>query len=85
MTPAAAWRRNGFERHWLFANNVMSNVALGKLIWVLIFGGSLMAVLGLTIQKTDAALGWPMAVIGGLIAVVGAVLVVVRSRRKDGP
>jgi hypothetical protein len=65
--------------------NMMSNTNLGKLIWVLIYGGALSAVLGLTIQKTDAALGWPMAVVGGLIAVVGAVLVVVRSRRKDAP
>jgi hypothetical protein len=65
--------------------NIMSNTSLGRLIWVLIYGGALCAVLGLTIQKTDAALGWPMAVIGGLIAVVGAVLVVVRSRRKDAP
>jgi hypothetical protein len=63
----------------------MSNVALGKLIWVLIYGGLLSAVLGLVMQKTDAALGWPIAIAGAVIAAIGAVLVVVRSGRKDAP
>jgi hypothetical protein len=63
----------------------MSNVALGKLIWVLIYGGLLSAVLGLVMQKTDAALGWPIAIAGAAIAAIGAVLVVVRSGRKDTP
>jgi hypothetical protein len=63
----------------------MNNVALGKLIWVLIYGGLLSAVLGLVMQKTDAALGWPIAIAGAVIAAIGAVLVVVRSGRKDTP
>lgn len=63
----------------------MNNTVLAKLIWVLIYGGLLCAVLGLTIQKTDAALGWPMVIAGAVVAGLGAVLVVIRSRRKDAP
>jgi hypothetical protein len=83
MTHAEAWRSSGSERRWLFAKKTMSNTALGKLIWVLIFGGLLLAVLGLVIQKTDATLGWPMVAAGAVLALVGAVLVVVRARRGD--
>ncbi len=61
----------------------MNNVALGKLIWVLIYGGLLSLVLGLVMQKTDGALGWPIAIAGALVAAVGAVLVIIRARRKE--
>jgi len=63
----------------------MSNAALQKLIWVLIYGGLLGVVLGLSIQKTDDPLGWSIVVGGGLMAAVGAVLLFVRSRRQDAP
>ena len=63
----------------------ISNAALQKLIWVLIYGGLLGAVLGLSIQKADDPLGWSIVVGGGLMAAVGAVLLFVRSRRKDAP
>ena len=63
----------------------MNNTALAKLIWVLIYGGLLCAVLGMTIQKTDAAVGWSMVIAGAVVAGSGVVLVVVRSRRKDAP
>ena len=61
----------------------MSNTALQKLIWALIYGGLLGVVLGLSIQKADDPLGWSIVVGGGLMAAVGAVLLFVRSRRKD--
>ena len=63
----------------------MSNAALQKLIWVLIYGGLLGVVLGLSIQKADDALGWSIVVGGALSAAVGVVLLFVRSRRKDAP
>ena len=63
----------------------MSNAALQKLIWVLIYGGLLGVVLGLSIQKSDDPLGWSIVVGGALSAAVGAVLLFVRSRRKDAP
>ena len=63
----------------------MRNATLQKLIWVFIFGGLLGVVLGLSIQKADDALGWPIVVAGALLAAVGAVLIFVRARRKDQP
>ena len=63
----------------------MSNAALQKLIWVLIYGGLLSVVLGLSIQKTDDPLGWSIVVGGGVVAAVGVVLVFVRAARKDAP
>ena len=63
----------------------MSNATLQKLIWVLIYGGLLGLVLGLSIQKADDALGWSIVVGGAGVAAVGALLLFVRSRRKDAP
>jgi hypothetical protein len=52
------------------------------LIWVLIYGGLLTLVLGLSMQRSDDALGWSMVTGGALLALVGAVLIFVRSRMK---
>ncbi|MFM7507152.1 MAG: hypothetical protein ACKO3M_11465 [Rubrivivax sp.] len=63
----------------------MSNDALDKLIWVLIYCGLLVLCLGLFVLRTDAGLGWGLVVVGGAVAAVGAALVVVRARRGPGP
>ncbi len=63
----------------------MSNAALQKLIWVLIYGGLLGVVLGLSIQKSNDPLGWSIVVGGAVVAAVGAVLLYVRAARKDAP
>lgn len=55
---------------------------LHKLIWVLIYGGLLTLVLGLATEGSDAALGWSLALGGGLAAAVGVVLIAVRARLK---
>ena len=55
---------------------------LHKLIWVLIYGGLLTRVLGLATGRSDAALGWSLALGGGLAAAVGVVLIAVRARLK---
>jgi len=61
------------------------NVArLQALIWVLIYGGLLILVLGLSVQRLDDAIGWSMVVGGGIVAAVGAALVYVRSRINVG-
>ena len=57
---------------------------LHALIWALIYGGLLTLVLGLSVQRTDGALGWSMVVIGALVAAVGFVLIYLRSRMKSG-
>ncbi len=56
---------------------------LQALIWVLIYGGLLTLVLGLSVQRTDDTLGWSLVVSGGVVAVIGFVLIYVRSRIKQ--
>jgi formate hydrogenlyase subunit 3/multisubunit Na+/H+ antiporter MnhD subunit len=57
---------------------------LHHLIWVLIYGGLLTLVLGLSVGRQDDAIGWSMVVGGGCIALFGVVLIYVRSRLKEG-
>jgi len=59
----------------------MSNATLDKLIWVLIYGGLLTVCLGVFVLRADAGLGWAFVIGGGVVAAVGAALVVVRARR----
>jgi len=58
---------------------------LEALIWVLIYGGLLGLVLGLSIGRTDEALGWSLVVGGAVVAGVGFILIYVRSRIKARP
>jgi hypothetical protein len=50
------------------------------LVWVLIYGGLLLAVLGLAVQRADDLLGWSMVVAGALAAALGVALIWIRSR-----
>ena len=67
------------------SNSNKSIARLQQLIWVLIYGGLLTLVLGLSVQRTDDAIGWPMVVAGGLMTAAGAVLIYVRSKMKTEP
>jgi hypothetical protein len=62
---------------------VISNPALDKIIWILIYGGILMMSVGVFILRADAALGWFVIAAGGFETLAGAVLIYVRSRRTD--
>ncbi len=65
------------------ADNTTSDksiVRLQQLIWVLIYGGLLTLVLGLSVQRTDDVIGWFMVVGGGIVATIGFFLIYVRSR-----
>ena len=55
---------------------------LQALIWVFIYGGLLTLVLGLSVERNDESLGFLMALGGGGLALLGAVLIYVRSRLK---
>ncbi|MDQ3060639.1 MAG: hypothetical protein M3R45_14155 [Pseudomonadota bacterium] len=55
---------------------------LQALIWVLIYGGLLALVLGLSVQRMDADTGWPLVLGGGAVAALGVVLIYVRSKLK---
>ncbi|MBE0550631.1 MAG: hypothetical protein IH627_23805 [Rubrivivax sp.] len=61
----------------------MSHPALGRLIWLLIYGGLLLAGLGIFVMRHDAVLGWVLVVAGALETAAGVVLIWVRSRRKS--
>ncbi len=58
---------------------------LQQLIWILIYGGLLTLVLGLSVQRMDDVLGWSMVVGGGILAAIGFVLIYVRSRLNPEP
>ena len=50
-------------------------------IWVLIYGGLLILVLGLAVLRREpGAVGWTLIVLGSIMAPVGAALIWVRSR-----
>ncbi len=53
------------------------------LVWVLIYGGGLVGSLGLFVQRAHEPLGWTLVVAGGTAAVVGVVLIWVRSKMKE--
>lgn len=61
---------------------VQALARLQKVVWILIYGGLLTLVLGLSTQRTDEVVGWTLVVIGGVLAAVGVVLIWVRSRLK---
>jgi hypothetical protein len=50
------------------------------LVWVLIYGGLLLGVLGLAVQRLEGALGWSLVGLGAVMAAVGVALIWVRSR-----
>ena len=56
---------------------------LQQLIWVFIYGGLLTMVLGLSVERSDESLGFVMALGGGGLALLGAVLIYVRSQLKE--
>jgi membrane protein DedA with SNARE-associated domain len=52
-------------------------------VWVLVYAGLILLGLGLSVQRSDASLGWGIAVVGVVSMLIGAVLVWVRSRMKE--
>ncbi|MDO9358246.1 MAG: hypothetical protein Q7T70_04540 [Polaromonas sp.] len=69
------------------SGSTTSNKAIARLqqlIWVLIYGGLLTLVLGLSVQRTHDALGWSLVAGGGVVAAIGFALIYVRSRLNAG-
>lgn len=56
------------------------HATMEKWIWILIYGGLFLVILGIATGRTDASIGWTMAAPGALLAAVGVVLIYVRSR-----
>ena len=53
-----------------------------QLAWVLIYGGLLTLVLGVSVRRTDDALGWTLLAVGAVVALAGFALVLMRARMK---
>lgn len=53
---------------------------LQALIWVLIYGGLLTLVLGLSVARLDEGAGWRLIAGGAGVAALGVVLIYVRSK-----
>ena len=58
---------------------------LETLIWVLIYGGLLTLVLGGFMARDQAGAGVEMMGVGGVLVLLGAVLMYVRSRLREEP
>jgi hypothetical protein len=56
---------------------------LDALVWTFVFGGLLVVVLGVSLQRGGAPYGWAVAVAGALIVTAGVVLIWLRSRIRD--
>lgn len=63
----------------------MKNAQLDGLVWALVYGGLFMVMLGVWVVDDDAALGHGLGWGGGLAALVGALLIWVRSQRREAP
>jgi hypothetical protein len=61
---------------------LLNSKRLHTLIWVLVYGGLLTLVLGLSVQRSDDDLGWSMVAAGLVVALLGFALVFVRARMK---
>jgi hypothetical protein len=61
---------------------LLTSKRLHTAIWVLVYGGLLTLVLGLSVQRSDDDLGWSMVAAGLVVALLGFALVLVRARMK---
>jgi len=62
--------------------SLLTSQRLHTIIWVLVYGGLLTLVLGLSVQRNDDDLGWSMVAAGLVVALLGFALVFVRARMK---
>jgi membrane protein implicated in regulation of membrane protease activity len=56
------------------------HAALEKWIWILIYGGLFLLILGIATGRVNEAVGWSVALPGVALAALGVVLIYVRSR-----
>ncbi len=53
-----------------------------KWVWILIYLGMILLALGLSVQRSDASIGWVIAALGIAAIGVGILLIWIRSRMK---
>jgi hypothetical protein len=56
---------------------------LEKWIWIAIYAGFFLIILGIATGRIDETMGWVLAVPGAVLAVTGIVLIYVRSRLTE--
>ena len=61
----------------------MNIAKLEKRVWVLIYGGIIAGAFGLSVQRSNEAVGWALAALGVVLILAGIVLIWVRSRIKN--
>jgi vacuolar-type H+-ATPase subunit I/STV1 len=54
-----------------------------RLVWILIYTGLFMVVLGMASLPGQAATGWSLIAVGAVLAIAGVVLIWVRSRLRQ--
>ena len=52
-------------------------------VWVLVYLGLVVIGIGMSVQRTDVALGWGITAVSVVLDALGAVLIWVRSRAND--
>lgn len=57
---------------------------IDALAWALIYGGLFALILGIASHDDTAIGGWSLSVVGAAAAIGGVVLILVRSRLKEG-
>jgi vacuolar-type H+-ATPase subunit I/STV1 len=58
---------------------------LDALIWILIYAGLLVLVLGLSMSRVDEEWAWSLVAAGGVVAALGFALIYARSKIKSPP
>jgi hypothetical protein len=61
----------------------MTLAQIDKWLWLAIYGGIVVGVLGLATHGRDALLGWGLAAAGVLLIAGGVVMIFWRARAKD--
>jgi hypothetical protein len=56
---------------------------LGRMIWILVYGGLILLIVGYRTHTDSATAGWALMVAGAVITVLGFFLIWVRSRVPD--
>jgi hypothetical protein len=56
---------------------------IGKLIWVLIFGGLFVLGIGIALERSGESYGWGFIGVGAVAIGAGCVLIWVRSRMRE--
>ena len=59
----------------------MTNKNIETWVWVLIYGGMLLGILGLFVYRSDSVAGSALGIVGGMAVLAGLLLIYWRSRR----